>query len=100
MLSKIEDEFELLERHVKILRLVLKNEPIGIIKLSELSNIPQHKVRYSLRMLEQNDIIKPTPQGARKTKKAHKFMEDLPKKLKIIKEKIKTTEQLVKKIGY
>jgi predicted transcriptional regulator len=97
MLSKIEDELELLERHVKILRLVLKNEPIGIIKLSELSEIPQHKVRYSLRMLEQSDIIKPSPQGAVPTTKAKKFMDDLPKQLQNLKEKIKKTQKLVKK---
>ncbi len=97
MLSKIEDELELLERHVKILRLVLKNEPIGIIKLSELSKIPQHKVRYSLRMLEHSGIIKPSPQGAVTTRKASKFMEDLPKELQILKEKIKKTQELVKK---
>lgn len=96
MLSRIEDEFELLERHVKILRLVLKNEPIGIIKLSELSQIPQHKVRYSLRMLEQSDIIKPSPQGAVTTTKARKFMENLPKELQILKEKIKKTQKLAK----
>ena len=96
MLSRIEDEFELLERHVKILRLVLKNEPIGIIKLSELSQIPQHKVRYSLRMLEQSDIIKPSPQGAVTTTKAHKFMKNLPKELQILKEKIKKTQKLAK----
>lgn len=96
MLSRIEDEFELLERHVKILRLVLKNEPVGIIKLSELSHIPQHKVRYSLRMLEQSDIIKPSPQGAVTTTKAHKFMENLPKELQILKEKIKKTQKLAK----
>lgn len=96
MLSRIEDEFELLERHVKILRLVLKNEPIGIIKLSELSQIPQHKVRYSLRMLEQSDIIKPSPQGAVTTTKAQKFMENLPKELQILKEKIKKTQKLAK----
>ncbi len=97
MLSKIEDELELLERYVTILRLVLKNEPIGIIKLSELSETPQHKVRYSLRMLEQNDLIKPSPQGAVPTTNAKKFMEDLPKQLKTLNEKIKKTQKLVKK---
>ncbi|MFQ6136057.1 MAG: helix-turn-helix domain-containing protein [Candidatus Hydrothermarchaeales archaeon] len=95
MLSKVEDELELLERHVKVLQLVLKNEPIGIIKLSELSGIPQHKIRYSLRMLEQNGIIKPSPQGAVTTRKATKFIEALPKRLEELIDKVGKTKKLV-----
>jgi hypothetical protein len=49
--SKIESEIELLQRHVQMLKAIMDNEPIGIIRLSELLVYPQHKVRYSLRIL-------------------------------------------------
>ncbi|PKK86674.1 MAG: hypothetical protein CVT48_00065 [Thermoplasmata archaeon HGW-Thermoplasmata-1] len=62
--SKLENEMELLERHVSILKAVIDNEPIGIIRLSETTGYPQHKVRYSLRMLEQEMLIAPSAQGA------------------------------------
>lgn len=82
MLSNLEKEIELMHRHVKILRLAIKNQPIGIIRLAKLSKLPQHKVRYSLRILEHNGIIKPSPRGAVSTNKAKKFLETLPSKLR------------------
>jgi len=60
MLSKLEQEIELIVRHTTILKLVIEQGPIGIMKLSELSGHPQHKVRYSLRILEQQNLIKPS----------------------------------------
>ncbi|MEE9613114.1 MAG: hypothetical protein V3W19_17795 [Desulfatiglandales bacterium] len=69
---------------MKILRLVLKNEPIGIIKLAELSSMPQHKVRYSLRVLEHHGVIRPSPQGAVSTNKATGFLKSFPKESKSI----------------
>lgn len=41
--SKIESEVKLLERHVAMLKAIIENQPIGIIRLSELLNVPQHK---------------------------------------------------------
>jgi predicted transcriptional regulator len=89
MLSNLEDEIELIQRHVKILKLVTKNEPIGIIRLSKLSKLPQHKVRYSLRILEHNGIIKPSPRGAVSTNKAKKFLEVLPSKLEPLADRLR-----------
>jgi len=89
MLSRIEDELELLERHLEILRLVIGNEPIGIIKLSEMSNTPQHKIRYSLRILEQHNMIRPSRRGAVSTDRAHQFLSELPSRLNEISKKIK-----------
>lgn len=75
--SKIESEIELLQRHVKMLKAIMANEPIGIIRLSELLDFPQHKVRYSLRILEQEGLIKPSPEGAVTTERLRDFMEHL-----------------------
>lgn len=75
--SKIESEIELLQRHVIMLKAIMEHEPIGIIRLSELLNCPQHKVRYSLRILEQEGLIKPSPEGAITTEKLSTFLESL-----------------------
>jgi predicted transcriptional regulator len=88
MLNNIESEIKLLKRHVKILKTVIKSEPIGIIKLSELTATPQHKVRYSLRVLEGKGFIKPSAQGAVSTRKAKKFMETFKTDLRSIKDEI------------
>ncbi len=60
----IETELDILKRHILILKTLKENEPAGIIKLSELTEHPQHMVRYSLRILEQDGLIEPSPQGA------------------------------------
>jgi predicted transcriptional regulator len=75
--NKIESEVELLQRHVQMLKAIRDNEPIGIIRLSELLQYPQHKVRYSLRILEQEGLIQPSPEGAVTTDKLRSFMEHL-----------------------
>jgi predicted transcriptional regulator len=75
--NKIESEIELLERHVKMLNAIMEHEPIGIIRLSELLDIPQHKVRYSLRILEQEGLINPSPEGAVTTEKLQSFFAEL-----------------------
>ncbi|MBC7108461.1 MAG: hypothetical protein QHH00_05305 [Methanomassiliicoccales archaeon] len=79
--SKIESEIDLLQRHVTMLKAIMTHEPIGIIRLSELLNCPQHKVRYSLRILEQEGLIKPSPEGAVTTDKLQPFLDNLKKTL-------------------
>lgn len=51
-------------RDLTILRAVIADGPIGIVKLSDRTEVPEHKVRYSLRMLENDGFIEPTPEGA------------------------------------
>ena len=75
--SKIETEIDLLQRHVAMLKAIMDNEPIGIIRLSEMLEYPQHKVRYSLRILEQEGLIEPSPDGAVTTQKIQDFLDHL-----------------------
>ncbi len=63
----MKDEIELLSRHVIVIRAVLEHQPIGIMKLSELLDLPFHRIRYSLRVLEQLGYIRATPTGAMAT---------------------------------
>lgn len=67
--SVIETELDILKRHIHVLKTLEKNQPMGIIKLSEITNYPQHMVRYSLRILEQDGLIEPSPHGAVITEK-------------------------------
>ncbi len=91
--SVIESEMNILKRHIHVLKTLKENQPMGIIKLSELTNYPQHMVRYSLRILEQDGLIEPSPQGAITTDEVSKTMDLLRK---ILGEISKTTDELIK----
>jgi len=71
----------MLERHLQVLRMVIENEPIGIVKMSNETGYPHHKVRYSLRVLEEENLIEPSSQGAITTDHTHEFVDDLDSKV-------------------
>ena len=91
-----EKELNLLNRHLDVLKTVRDNGPIGIIRLSQITGQPQHMIRYSLRTLEKDGVITPSPQGAVVTDRVHDVLgtlestldgftttvQDLKKKLK------------------
>ncbi len=76
LMDKLKEEIEVMERHLQILKIVSQKGPIGIIKLSELTGLPPHKVRYSLRILESNGLIKPSTNGAITTEKTEEFINE------------------------
>lgn len=86
--GKMELELELLQRHVEILKAVKDHEPIGIIRLSEITGHPQHKVRYSLRILEQEGLIEPSAQGAVVTARISEFIPHLRHILQMMQETV------------
>lgn len=73
--SVIETELDILKRHIHVLKTLQEKQPMGIIKLSEVTHYPQHMVRYSLRILEQDRLIEPSSQGAVTTDKVEKTLE-------------------------
>lgn len=75
------EEMDLLERHLGMLKVTKEYQPVGIIRLSEILDIPKHKVRYSLRLLEQGGLILATPEGAVVTEKYDRFMKELSEHL-------------------
>ena len=91
----IATELDILKRHVHVLKILQENEPAGIIKLSELTKHPQHMVRYSLRILEQEGLIEPSPHGAVTTGAIDKAIPTLKIKLK---EMNKTIDDLIKSL--
>ncbi len=93
--SVIETELDILKRHVHVLKTLQKNQPMGIIKLSELTGYPQHMVRYSLRILEQDGLIEPSPQGAVTTEDVNETMDLLKNTLENISI---TSKEIIKNI--
>jgi predicted transcriptional regulator len=79
-----------------MLKTIQKYQPIGIIRLSEKLKIPQHKIRYSLRILEQDGLIKPSSEGAIATEKLKSFLPHLRKILNEMNHTIQTVKKSVK----
>jgi predicted transcriptional regulator len=52
------------ERDLLVLEAVMEHQPIGITRLAREAGIDEHKARYSLRMLENDGLVEPTPDGA------------------------------------
>ena len=77
MLKKIKGDIELIGRHLEVLSTVAQHQPIGIIKLSEILNFPQHRIRYSLRVMEGLGYIRASPTGAVTTEKADELFSNL-----------------------
>ncbi len=76
MLDRLGKEIEMLERHLEVLNAVVIGEPIGISKLSEVTGHSKYKVRYSLRILEQEGLIKPSPYGAITSSRISEFVQN------------------------
>ncbi|GAA0289079.1 MULTISPECIES: hypothetical protein [Halobacterium] len=81
MIDRLEKEVDMLERHLQVLRMVIENEPIGIVKMSNETGYPHHKVRYSLRVLEEENLIEPSSQGAITTERTSEFVDELDGKV-------------------
>jgi predicted transcriptional regulator len=88
MIDRLEKEVDMLERHLLVLKMVINNEPIGIVKMSNETGYPHHKVRYSLRVLEEESLIEPSSQGAITTETTAQFVDDLDEKVDEIIDKL------------
>ncbi|CAG1001697.1 hypothetical protein METP3_03365 [Methanosarcinales archaeon] len=94
--QRVQHELELLKRHLIILKKVIDSGPIGILKISIETNIPDHLVRYSLRVLEQQGLIIPSTQGAVATKSAKEAYSEFRTEI----EKIEDILEDIKRIGF
>ncbi len=77
--DRLESQVDKEARDLEVLTAVARWGPIGIGRIAEETGIPEHKVRYSLRMLEGDDLVEPTPQGAVPA-------DDLPERARAIEE--------------
>jgi predicted transcriptional regulator len=96
LLGQIESELDILDRHVNLLTIIIEKQPIGIIRLSELTKAPHHKVRYSLRILEKEGLIEPSPTGAVATQKGKTFIGELIEVLRRINQRMTKLEKSLK----
>lgn len=96
--SKLLMETEIVIRHLQVLKMVMEKQPIGIFKLSDLLNMPKHRVRYSLRILEQSGIIVPTQYGAMVKDEGYAKIENLKTEIEKIKEMVKQIEEIIKSL--
>lgn len=64
MIERLANQLAKEERDLRVLEVVLNHQPIGISRISDETGIDEHKARYSLRMLENDGLVEPTPNGA------------------------------------
>jgi predicted transcriptional regulator len=88
MIDRLEKEVDMLERHLQVLKMVIESEPIGIVKMSNETGYPHHKVRYSLRVLEEENLSEPSSQGAITTERTEEFVAELDGKIDEISDKL------------
>ena len=88
MIDRIESEVEMLDRHLRILRTVAAEEPIGIVRLSNELSIPDHKVRYSLEVLEEEELIEPTQRGATTTGRFEEWADGANERIETLRDRV------------
>ena len=91
--KKVRGALKMPQQHLVILKQVVDNERIGILQPAEETKIPSHKVRYSLRVLEQEGLIKASAPGAVTTGETQSFLKELDS---MIENLAKRTEDLLK----
>jgi predicted transcriptional regulator len=96
--GKTSKDIALLQRHINMLQKIAENEPIGIIKLAEVLKLPQHVVRYSLRLLEKDGLIKASSAGARTTKKVGPFLDEMTDNLIAMGEAVKGVQKAAERL--
>jgi len=93
-LRKLKHEVEMTLRHFRVLKAVKENQPIGIFRLSEILNMPKHRVRYSLRVLEHSGVIEPSQHGAIIPEGAEERIRKMKEDLKEIKKYLEEIEKI------
>ncbi len=96
MLTKrIYNELELLSRHIRVLEVVMKKQPVGIIRIAQILGLGEHEVRNSLSTLESYGFIKPTPNGAIIERNIKKELLELAEGLEEIEDTVKLLKRQV-----
>ena len=95
--DKVDEDLELLARHLRMLKAIHDNGPIGIIRLSEILDVPKHKIRYSLRLLEKDGVILPSQDGAVVTDTYDDYMRQMSEYLSKLESTVKELEAIMSK---
>ena len=95
LVGRILLEMDLLLRNVTILEKLSTTKPMGILKLSDVMKLPNHKVRYSLHLLEREGIIEPSAEGAVPTTKAMEYWDSLDASIDQLSDTVKKLKRSV-----
>ena len=98
LFDQINKELKLTQRHLIVLKKVIESGPIGILKLAEETDMPTHKVRYSLRVLELEQLIKPSASGAVAGEQVEEFISYFDDELENIVHKTERIREIGKSI--
>lgn len=93
ILAQIDISVERLDRYLRILSVIINTQPIGILKISELTGMPEHIVRYSLRVMQRYGIIEPSRSGAIVSPSLLDSREGLVKEIARVEEKMEGTRR-------
>ncbi|MDB2245248.1 protein kinase [Halorubrum ezzemoulense] len=91
VLERFQNEVTTLERHFEVLKILYERSPVGNVEIANELGYPQSKVRFSLRVLEEENLIEPTAQGAVLTDDADDEIEGYNQKLDQLQNQIAST---------
>jgi predicted transcriptional regulator len=92
----VESNIKILNRHVAVLKTLQIKQPMGITELSDITGYPEHKVRYSLQILEQEGLIEPSIKGVVTAEN----VDEILKRIKNTIRNVRTAyNELLKKLG-
>jgi len=94
--TMVKNNLDLVKRHITVLKTLQKKQPMGITELSEIAGYPQHKIRYSLQVLEQEGLIEPSIQGAVTTENVDEIIKRLKNNIRDVS---MSYNELLKKLG-
>lgn len=95
--DRFEKEVGLFTRHIQILSLVYRKSPIGILRLSRETGLPKHKVRYSLKILENEGLIVAKSVGAMAVHPSDEFMKNIRELVVRFKDEFDELEKSIQK---
>lgn len=91
--QQVGQDTNVLERTFKILHLVKKQYPVGILKLHGQTGYPVHEVRYSLDTLKSYGLLRATPMGVVPSDDFDQVIRDTKVSLKNIAQQLRKIEK-------
>ncbi len=98
-LRNLEKEIDLVLRHVRILGVLKEKGPLGIRRISDETGIPNHQVRYSLRVLEKAGVLNPTSKGAKLNDGVGSYLQELAKKMEDLEKQMSDVSRLTRRMA-
>lgn len=88
--EQVEHEISLAGRTMEVLRIVVESGPVCITEISNQLGHPNNEIRYSLRVLEEENLIEPTAEGAAPTDGAASSFEEWNTRIDQVKSQLRS----------